>query len=115
MQDFDSSNYVSGNNNIPGPVSCPCQNNPDQTNVSFHGPLPLGDYSIGPQKPNSSRRDLQPINAMMGSRDSMQIHGCGDRSKCSDGCIAATTNATRDQLNKLLNTENGSNTLHVVW
>ncbi len=111
---FDSNNYVSGNNTgLLGPLTA--QNNPDFSGVPFQGPIPPGDYTIGPQRPNSSRRDLipDPNNNMQG-RDSFQIHGCGNSATCSQGCIAATTNNTRDRLNNLLSQEEGNNTLHVV-
>ena len=113
---FDSSNYVSGNNNGLGPViPNNTQNNPDLANVPFFGPIPPGDYTIGPQRPNSSRRDLTPdiLNNMFG-RDVFQTHGCGNPATCSEGCPAATTNQTRDRFNSLMNLEEGNNILRVV-
>jgi hypothetical protein len=114
---FQSTDYVTGNNNSPGPVPCGCQNNPAATPFGFHGPLPLGDYTIGSQRPPpSSRRELTPEgNQAMFGRDRFQLHGCRDPSKCSDGCVAATSNATRDQLNQLLHLEEGRNHLHVTF
>ncbi len=114
---FSSSNFIAGNNNGRGPMecsNCQSQNNPDATDQKFHGPLPVGDYSIGRQYPRSSRRDLMPhfLNNMHG-RDRFQIHGCGDRNVCSEGCIAATTNVVRDRFNMLMSLEEGNNILHV--
>ncbi len=111
---FESDNFVSGNNNILGPLKNNCQNNPEWTNVPFHGPIPVGDYTIMPQRVNSSRRDLEPspLNFMCG-RDSFQIHGCGDPASCSEGCIAATTNQARDSFNSLMSLEEGQNIMHV--
>ena len=111
---FESNNYVSGNNNREAPVTCDnCQNNPDRTGESFRGPIPTGEYTIGSMN-SRGRRNLTPLgfNNMQG-RDHFQIHGCGNRDRCSAGCIAATTNATRDRLNALLSLEEGNNTLTV--
>jgi hypothetical protein len=113
---FESSNFVAGNNNVPGPVTCDCQNNPANSNFPLHGPLPPGDYTIGPQKQGSSRRNLPPDSGnLMSGRSSFQIHGCGNPSTCSEGCISSTTNKTRDRLNELLHLEEGSNRLHVTY
>ena len=108
---FSSTNYVSGNNNSP---SCPnCQNNPDKTNVSYHGPIPVDTYSIGGiTKPGGSRRRLTP--PVPNGRTDLELHGCKYPATCSDGCIGATTNADRDLLNKDLSLEEGHNTLTVV-
>ena len=46
--------------------------------------------------------------------DSFQLHGCSDPKRCSDGCVAATTNAAWDRLNNLLHREEGANKLHVA-
>ena len=112
---FQSSNFVTGNNRLSGPTQFDLQNNPSATGVKFHGPLPQGDYTIGRQRPGSSRRDLtpDPRNDMQ-DRDSMQLHGCRDPSTCSDGCIAAKKNTTRDEINRDLHQEEGRNRLHVV-
>jgi RHS repeat-associated protein len=110
---FASTDFVSGNNQDQ---ACPdCQNNPNRIDRQNHGPLPTGQYSMGAQRRNSSRRPLTP-NAQtdMHDRDSMQTHGCTDPATCSEGCIAATTNATRDELNRILSLEEGRNTLTVV-
>lgn len=110
---FSSSQFVAGNNLNP---NCnDCQNNPDRTNVSDHGPLPVGTYAIGPQLPGSSRRNLtpQPGTQMFG-RFAMQVHGCGNPATCSNGCIAATTNAVRDEFNQKMGLEEGQNTLTVT-
>ncbi|MBI5196646.1 MAG: DUF2778 domain-containing protein [Nitrospirae bacterium] len=111
---FNSGNYVSGNNTgLSGPLTA--QNNPAFSGVPFQGPIPPGNYTIGPQRPNSSRRNLipDPTNNMQ-DRNNFQIHGCGNPNTCSQGCIAATTNVTRDRLNSLLSQEEGNNILHVV-
>jgi uncharacterized protein RhaS with RHS repeats len=108
---FSSTNYVSGNNTSS---SCPnCQNNPDKTDVSDHGPIPVGAYSIGGiTKPGGSRRRLTPPTP--NGRTDLELHGCRNPATCSEGCIGATTNADRDLLNKDLSLEEGHNTLTVV-
>jgi hypothetical protein len=113
---FDSTSYVTGNNG-PGPTSCGCKNNSSSTSMPFQGPLPLGSYSIGHQKGGgSSRRRLTPdAGTFMFGRDSFQLHGCSDPSTCSNGCIAATTNKTRDRLNQLLHLEEGHNRMNVTF
>lgn len=107
---FHSSSYVSGNND-----GCQCQNNPYETDVKNKGPIPIGTYTVGPQRKNSSRRDLTPSssNNMMG-RGSFQVHGCSNPATCSKGCIAATDNATRDQFNDLMSKEEGNNIITVI-
>lgn len=113
---FDDDRWVSGNNSDP---SCPdCQNNPDRINVQNHGPVVPGSYGIGAQRAGSSRRNLDPspqtqqtLNAI--SRGAFQTHGCSDPATCSNGCIAATTNATRDEFNRLMSLET-DNSLQVV-
>lgn len=112
---FGSSNYVSGNNNGLGPlIPNNTQNNPNTVDVPFIGAIPSGDYTIGPQQPNSSRRDLTPniLNNMFG-RNRFQTHACPNPANCSEGCIAATPR-TSDRFNFLMNQEEGNNTLHVV-
>ncbi len=111
---FSSNSYVSGNN---GESSCPkCQNNPDYTNVPFHGPIPAGIYTIGPPTtPGGYRRNLTPnLNNRMFTRNSFQLHGCPNPATCSEGCIGATSNAVRDLLNADLSLEEGQNTLTVL-
>jgi len=112
---FGSDQYVAGNNLLPEPESCNCQNNPAHTDEPFHGPPPIGGYTISRQLPKSLRRNLIPdaSNIMFG-RSAFQIHGCADPAKCSEGCIAATTNSTRDRLNELLRLEEDANHLTVV-
>ncbi len=111
---FDHTDYTAGNNTLP---QCPnCQNNPAQTSVPSHGPIPTGTYTIGPPlpAPHNLRRWLtpDPANTMFG-RSGFQTHGCGDPATCSEGCIAATTNAVRDEFNRLMALEEGQNTLTV--
>jgi RHS repeat-associated protein len=112
---FDSSDFVAGNNNAPGPLNCNCQNNQNQISYYNHGPIPIGDYTIGQQRSNSSRRDLIPsLTNIMYGRASFQIHGCGNPANCSRGCIAAINNVTRDRFNFLMSLEEGDNILHVT-
>jgi uncharacterized protein RhaS with RHS repeats len=107
---FSSPNYVSGNNKSP---SCPdCQNNPERTNVKDHGPIPVGIYAIGPvTKPGGYRRRLTPDPV---GRTNLELHGCPNPVKCSDGCIGGTDPAEVILLNKDLGLEEGHNTLTVV-
>jgi hypothetical protein len=111
---FLSDQFVSGNNQSQ---NCPdCQNNPDRTGGAnaFLGPLPETNYLIGPQH-GLSRRDLIPIDpTQMQGRSNMQLHGCSNPASCSNGCIAAIPNAVRDNLNRLLRLEDGTNWLRVV-
>jgi RHS repeat-associated protein len=108
---FYSQNYVSGNNQSS---SCPdCQNNPDRTNVSDHGPIPVGNYRIGPiTKPGGSRRRLTPDTP--NGRTNLELHGCRYPEKCSEGCIGATSTPDRNLLNEDLSLEEGNNWLTVV-
>jgi len=112
---FDSNDFVSGNNNLPGPLDCRCQNNPERTDVPFHGPIPVGDYIIGPPRGNPAHRALlpEPYNNMQ-TRVRFQIHGCRIPSECSEGCIGATSNKIRDRFNYLMSLEEGDNFLRVV-
>jgi len=50
----------------------------------------------------------------MHNRNALQTHGCTDPATCSDGCIAATTNAVRDEFNRILHLEEGRNSVTVV-
>lgn len=80
--------------------------------TSGHGPIPVGHYSIGPTtRPGGAKRRLMPNPV---PRYDFELHGCSNPQICSDGCIAATTNATRDHLNSDLNLEEGRNTLEVI-
>ena len=110
--DFSTDNAVSGQNT----PDCPdCRDNPDRTNVPFAGPTPTGDYSIGAQRENSSRRPLTPLPGTdTFGRDRLQTHGCGDENTCSTGCIGFTTNPDRDAFNDAMSREEGDNTLTVV-
>ncbi|MCE9556157.1 MAG: hypothetical protein K8T91_22640, partial [Planctomycetes bacterium] len=113
---FASSNYVAGNNDQTDASGAPCQNNPRCSNIEDVGPLPSGTYDVGAQKSNSSRRPLTPVFPLdtYGSNrpGGYQTHGCGDTASCSSGCIAATTNATRDKLNQIFGLEK-TNTISV--
>jgi uncharacterized protein RhaS with RHS repeats len=110
---FASSNFVSGNNQN---ANCPdCQNNPNRVDQANHGPTPPGQYSVGPQRRNSSRRNLTPnAGNQMHNRNAFQTHGCTDPATCSNGCIAAMDNATRDELNRILSLEEGRNSMTVI-
>ena len=112
---FSSPNYVSGNND-PSKGSCnDCQNNPARTNVSWQGPIPTGTYSIGPLRfllSVAGRRNLTP--SQPNGRSDLEIHGCANPSRCSEGCIGATTNRDRNLLNYDLGLEEGFNTLTVL-
>lgn len=103
---FTSNNAASGTGS--------CQNSPPCQNVRDHGPIPPGTYTVGPQLPNSSRRNLtpDPSNTMY-RRYGFQTHGCGNPATCSTGCIAFTTNADRDLFNHLMDLEPNS-TITVV-
>ena len=106
---MDSNHYVSGNNNGTAPSGAGCQNNPECTNQSDIGPAPTGGYTVGDQHANSSRRDLNPDPTTdMHGRSSMQTHGCSNPDNCSEGCVAATDNATRDEFNRLMDLENNN-------
>jgi len=117
---FYSSDFVSGNNDPNVGPCTDCQNNSSRTDVSDQGPLPVGDYDVGPQYPGSARRPLDPLGTSIFGpiprtrRSGFQTHGCRNSATCSNGCVAATTNATRDSLNRTLATEEGHNMLHVV-
>jgi RHS repeat-associated protein len=104
---FSSSDFVSGRNS----TGCnDCQNNPNRTNVSDYGPIPVGTYNIGPLTPNG-RRNLTPDPS--NGRFGFQLHHCGTGpATCSWGCIASPN--TWNQLNNALSQEEGDNTLTVT-
>jgi RHS repeat-associated protein len=106
---FTSSHYVAGNNTSAACTNC--QNNPARTNVRDHGPAPVGTYDVGAQHRNSSRRNLEPRTP--NGRTDIQAHGCPNPATCSDGCLAATDNATRDGFNAAMARET-NNTVTVV-
>ena len=104
------SNWVSGNNRSNHHGSCnDCRDNSNRTNVSFHGPIPIGSYNIGPNNGgvNGGRRNLTPNPG----RTDFQLHFCPNMNTCSDGCVASPQ---WPLLNNLLNTEEGQNSLTVV-
>jgi RHS repeat-associated protein len=104
---YSSDTFVSGNNGG--------KNNPDATDIPFVGPIPVGDYEVGPQNPGTTRRNLTPLDGTdTQGRDGFQTHGCGNPDTCSEGCIAATTNTNRQLLNYLFGLEEGNNVIHVV-
>ena len=110
---FYSNDFTSGNNFN---ATCPdCQNNPARSDVGNAGPIPSGSYTINPQNPGgSSRRNLAQNQSYAGRTGNFQTHGCSNPNTCSQGCIAATNNATRDYLNNTLSLEEGRNTLNVL-
>jgi RHS repeat-associated protein len=105
---FDSDDYVAGQNS----PTCPdCQNNPSRVNVPDFGPIPPRPYKIGDRlTPGGHRRRLTP-NPSNG-RWGFQTHGCGNPNTCSNGCVAATDNNTRDLFDDLMDLED-NNTLVV--
>jgi hypothetical protein len=108
-----NSNWVSGNSNktVNGTTCGDCRDNANRTNVSDHGPIPIGTYNIGPNDGGAygGRRNLTP-NPKNG-RYGFQFHNCGNMANCSDGCVASPQ---WPLLNNLLNLEEGQNTLWVV-
>jgi RHS repeat-associated protein len=104
---FVSDKWVAGNN--VGQGNANCQNSPQCRDRSNVGPPPDGLYAIGPKKLTSSRRNLtpDPRNNMFG-RSAFQTHGCDDPFTCSNGCIAATDNATRDTWNRSMDLESNN-------
>jgi RHS repeat-associated protein len=109
---FSSTNYVSGNNQSS---TCPnCQNDPNRVSVAGHGPLPPGNYRISARNGHGHRRPLTSLTGPIPyNRDAFQTHGCPNPATCSQGCIAATTNATRNLFDRLMDLES-PNTLMVL-
>jgi RHS repeat-associated protein len=103
---FTSSDFVSGRN---GPGCSDCQNNPNRINVTNWGPIPPGTYNIGRSNSNG-RRDLTP-NPNNGRTD-FQLHACPNPATCSWGCVASPR--IWSQLNNMLSSEDGNNTLTVA-
>ena len=104
---YVSDKWVSGNNQNG---NSGCQDNPQCRDVSNHGPIPDGVYTVGPQKPNSYRRNLtpDPRNNTYG-RSAFQTHGCkSGPASCSEGCIASTDPASRDAWNRAMDAEPNS-------
>lgn len=68
------------------------RNNPEMQNVIDVGPLPCGDYVIGPAYdhprlgPVTMNLTPDPANAMFG-RDDFRIHGNNPENDASLGCI----------------------------
>jgi len=73
------------------------RNNPDMDGQSNVGPLPRGDYTVGPAfthahaGPNTRRLTPLPGTDMHG-RDGMLMHGDNPRHDASNGCIVAPPN-----------------------
>lgn len=108
---FQSNDFVSGNYIPP---RRDMRNNPEFDDVRYHGPIPMGEYTIGPQRPNSTRRNLIPSPANdMHDRNRFQTHLCPKSDSCSAGCVAASAE-TIDTFNRLMSAEEGDNILHVV-
>jgi len=112
---FSSSHFVSGNDDESDANGNSCQNNSNCKAVPNSGPIPPGTYDIGNRTtPGGGRRNLTPEEGTdTQNRTNFQTHGCSDPATCSEGCIAATTNKTRDEFNNNMDKEN-HNTLHVV-
>lgn len=112
---FSSPDWTSGNNGS----KCPggnCQDNPNQTGVSFAGPAPTGTYDLSaPTKPGGGRRHMNPKSGTnMKGRSDIETHGCTNPATCSEGCLAAKSNKTRDDFNDAMSKEEGNNTVKVV-
>jgi RHS repeat-associated protein len=80
----------------------PGRNNPDMQQVHDVGPLPRGDYTIGPayynQHTGPITHNLTPDPATeMYTRDLMRIHGNNSQNDASNGCIILPP-AVRSQL-----------------
>ena len=100
---FNTSAARSGNNNNDGNQNRQCMNNPDCENIPDVGPLPRGEYSIGPDRNlrGNTRITLQPLFDI--SRGGFQIHRDwnvpgrtgdlpGNLPAASEGCIALDVN-----------------------
>ena len=82
--------------------------------VAFSGPIRRGGYDVGPEF-GLGHRDLTPWPENdMANCKKFETHGCPNPATCSEGCIAATGNYTRDYFNYLMSSEEGSNTIVVV-
>jgi RHS repeat-associated protein len=91
-----------------------CQDNPRRTNRAGRGPIPEGDYTIGPQGANPRRPSWRPILPHPYPRTDFYTHLCDNRSTCSEGCIAFTSFADFTRFNQLLDLE-PNNTLTVRY
>jgi YD repeat-containing protein len=115
---FDSDRFTSGNDQSQSyRARCTnCQNNPDRTDVQSQGPIPPGLYNIeaknNPRRNHQTWRYLEPVEPI--KRGPFAIHGCGNPNTCSEGCLAATDNNTRDDLDFFLRFEEGKNRLTVM-
>lgn len=83
----------------------PFQNVPIADIFKDQGPIPAGIYMVGPQKENSTRRNLTPVlGTDMQGRDSFQTHGCPNTLTCSEGCIASPK---INEFNDFINSDSG--------
>jgi hypothetical protein len=118
---YASNTWLSGNNTDPNCTDC--QNNPDRTGKKYenHGPIPprtnngYGVYNIGPLLNGKRALTPNPDNG----RSGFQIHYCGQSSSsketCSNGCISSTDPADLKKFNDTLSSEEGHNTLFIVF
>ena len=106
--DFNSSNYIAGQGVYA--------NDATMTGIEMKGPLPAGTYEVGRQIPGTNKRRLTPIPGtdLKGRPGGFETHGCPHKETCSNGCIAATSNSTRDGFNAAMRLEEGHNWIHVV-
>ncbi len=114
---YESDDFYSGNNDDPNHPDA--MNNPDETDVANIGPIPPGEYIIGPiedwHSPNKHPwRPLIPVDPSNFPVDrdpnSFFLHGPG----LSEGCIACGSNDTRDTfIEDMLSSEEGNNSLTV--
>ena len=107
-QTFKSSDFVAG-------TGGPAQNDPSFSGVPFVGPIPPGTYAIGPQRANSTRRNLTPIDQNSSTdgsdRGSFQSHGCSNTINCSQGCVASPSSI--GSFNSFINNDPSPSTLIV--
>ena len=68
----------------------------------------LGDIPVATIRPSGSTVAIYYVHT------DVELHGCGAPRKCSDGCVAATTNYDSDLLNYDLGLEEGFNRLMIV-
>ena len=105
---------------VSGTTASGCQNNPSQEcqNTYNAGPIPEGDYVVGPGYSTGGyprhNLSLVPGESLPPNRTGgFEFHGCGDPGTCSIGCMAAhPDNPTLFLFDLLFDLEPGS-TVHV--
>ncbi len=112
---ISSRNWTSGNNGS-NCITGDCQDNPNHSDESYAGPAPQGHYTLGPPTaPGGGRRRMTPdAGTDMKGRSGIETHGCTNPATCSEGCLAAKSNNTRDNFNNAMSHEEGHNTVTVV-